>query len=158
VKALHLARRFFGSLPRGGPPASDEAWVRDQLLPGEVELWARMSDPDRRHAVGVARDLVARLDGDAARPVVAAALLHDVGKIVSGLGTFARVAATLVPPARARGRIADYRRHPEHGARLLGDAGSDSFTITWTAEHHLPPDRWSLPAHLTAALKAADDD
>ena len=42
-----------------------------------------MSDPDRRHAVDVAKNVPEHLR--------VAALLHDVGKVESGLGTFARV-------------------------------------------------------------------
>src|SRR5436305_9218130 len=91
----HLARRFFGSLRPGGPSATDDTWARSQLLPGEVALWTRMSNPDRRHAAGVARDVERSLGHEATRPVLAAALLHDVGKIESGLRTYGRVIATL---------------------------------------------------------------
>jgi hypothetical protein len=154
----HLARRFFGSLRPGGPSPVDEAWVRGRLLPAEMAIWERLSDPDRRHAVGVAREVAVRLGDDVPRPVIAAALLHDSGKGVSGLGTFARVGATLLGPTRARGRASDYLRHPEHGARLLREAGSDPLTVTWAAEHHLPPDRWTLDRGVADALKAADDD
>jgi hypothetical protein len=162
VNAIHLARRFVGSLRPGGPPPEDEQWARSHLLAGEEELWTRLSGPDRRHAVGVARDVVASLGGDAGRAVVAAALLHDAGKLESGLGTFRRVGATLVGMAvgrrRPRGRIGDYLRHDAIGARLLAEAGSDPLTVTWAAEHHQPPDTWSLDPRLAAALKAADDD
>jgi len=37
-------------------------------------------------------------------------------------------------------------------------AGSDPLTVTWAREHHLPADRWTVPAAVGAALKAADDD
>lgn len=158
MTAAHLARRFFGSLRPGGPSAVDEAWARSHLLAGEQSIWDRLSNPDRRHAVGVAHDVVRRLGADATRPVLAAALLHDSGKVASGLGTFARVGATLLGPRRARGRAAEYLRHPEHGARFLRDAGSDDLTIAWAAEHHQPRERWSLAPYLADALKAADDD
>jgi hypothetical protein len=153
----HLARRFVGSLRPGGPAPDDEAWAESLLLPGEVALWRRMSGPDLRHAVGVARQVA-----DHDRPVVAAALLHDSGKVVSGLGTFARVAATLVGMALGRrrvgGRVGDYLRHDQLGADLLAEAGSDPLTVTWAREHHLPPERWTVDAAVGAALKAADDD
>jgi hypothetical protein len=154
----HLARRFFGSLRPGGPAPADEAWACAQLLPGEVAVWTRMSGADRRHAAGVARE-VARTHPD--RPVVAAALLHDSGKVVSGLGTFARVGATVVGAVRGRdvgGRVGEYLRHPDLGAELLREAGSEPLTVAWTAEHHLPPERWTVPADIAFALKAADDD
>ena len=99
----------------------------DHLLPSEADLWTRLSDADRRHAVAVARGVMDRL-GEAERPVVVAALLHDVGKLASGLGTAGRVVATLVAAAvrpttvaswsKALGfrrRVADYLRHPEEG-------------------------------------------
>ncbi len=89
----HLARRFLGSLRPGGPPAADVTWVDDVLLPGERDLWRSLPGPDRRHSVGVARRVDRALDG-APRPVLAAALLHDVGKVVAGLRTPGRVVAT----------------------------------------------------------------
>jgi hypothetical protein len=162
---VHLARRFFGALDPRGPVAADEAWVSATLGRGELALWRRMSGPDRRHAVGVAREVVRRLGSETAtRPVVAAALLHDVGKVDAGLGTLARVPATLVGlVARERvaagaGRVARYLRHDAIGADLLSAAGADALTVAWAREHHLPADRWTVPPALGGALKAADDD
>jgi hypothetical protein len=167
----HLARRFFGSLRPGGPAASDDDWARAQLLPSEVELWQRMPNPDRRHAVGVAREVARSLGHEATRPVLAAALLHDVGKTVSGLRTYGRVVATLagmlagrahaVSWTRSRGftrKVGLYLLHPKLGGDLLGMAGADPLTEAWTREHHLPPDQWTVDRHLADALKAADDD
>jgi hypothetical protein len=56
------------------------------------------------------------------------------------------------------GRVGRYLEHPRIGAGLLDQAGSDPLTVTWVAQHHLPPERWTLPASVAAALKAADDD
>jgi hypothetical protein len=153
MKPFHLARRFFGSLGTGGPPAADEAWARAQLGPGEAALWDRMSAPDRRHAIGVARAVAPGL--------APAALLHDCGKVVSGLGTFTRVGATVLGWAgrdRWSGRVDAYLHHDRLGAQLLREAGSDPLTVAWAAEHHLPPSRWTVPADAGAALAAADDD
>jgi hypothetical protein len=150
--AAHLARRFLGSF--GGPPsAADEAWVRTVLAPGEVALWERMPDADRSHAVGVARAVPVEL--------APAALLHDVGKIISGFGTFRRVGATLLGMLgreRWGGRVREYLHHPRLGAELLAGAGSNELTVAWAREHHLPPDRWTVPPEAGALLKAADDD
>ncbi len=168
---VHLTRRFVGSLWPGGPSAADAAWAESRLLSGEVALWRRMPAADRRHAVGVARDVTARLGPAAGRPVLAAALLHDVGKLESGFGTFGRVFATVVAGVRGRatvagwsgepglrGRLGRYVLHPELGGRLLTDAGADPLTVAWAREHHLPPEAWTVPGPLAAALKAADDD
>jgi hypothetical protein len=106
----HLAGRFAGSLWPGAPSIAGEAWARHWLNPGEQALWARQCNQDRRHAIGVARDVgVALGDGDGTgvpRSVIAAALLHDVGKIESGLGTFSRVGATVAAAVLGRLRVA----------------------------------------------------
>jgi hypothetical protein len=169
----HLVRRFLGSLRPGGPPPAEEQWARRQLLAGEQALWDRLSGADRRHAAGVARAVGRTLGPDASRPVLAAALLHDVGKLDSGLGVWGRVAATVVGLAggRARagawqerpgpaGRIGRYLRHAERGAGMLRAAGSDELTVAWARCHHLPPERWdrAVPPPVGAALKACDDD
>ncbi len=138
----HLAARFFGALSPAGPPPDDDAWARSWLLPGEVRLWERMSGPDRRHAVGVARDALRILDtgsGDRpSRPVVASALLHDVGKVESGLGTFARVAVTAAAVAAGRERLlagapaaGDGRQDPPPPAATRGPAGRASPRRPW---------------------------
>ena len=162
MKLAHLAKRFFTSLWPGGPTAADDAWATRYLTAGETMLWRRMPGFDRRHAVGVARRVCASLGADATRPVVAAALLHDVGKIESGLGVWRRVAATVWTAVRGRarvgGRTAVYVNHPLLGAALLRDAGADALTATWAEEHHLPTAQWTLPENFSAALKAADDD
>ncbi len=171
TRSGHLARRFFGSLRPGGPRAADDAWARDQLIPGEVELWVQMRNPDRRHAVGVARRVERALGAEAERPVLAAALLHDVGKIVAGLRTYGRVVATLAAAIAGRATAADWSRsrgftrkvglylqHAELGADLLAMAGSDPLTVAWAREHHSPEEKWTVPAAVGAALKDADDD
>jgi hypothetical protein len=169
--ATHLAKRFFGSLSPRAPRPEDVAWVADTLLPAEHELWRRMSRADPRHAAGVARRVERALGAEATRPVLAAALLHDVGKVTSGLGTYGRVVATLAGAAAGREsadvwsktkgitrRVGLYLRHAPLGAELLELAGSEPLTFTWARVHHLPPDEWTLPRHLADALKAADDD
>jgi hypothetical protein len=130
-----------------------------------------MSSADRRHAVAVARRVDAALGPASSRPVRAAALLHDVGKVDSGLGPVRRAAATVAgmiwghDAARdwrtqggPRGRVGRYLCHDEIGADWLAAAGSDGLTVAWAREHHLPPERWTVPADLAAALKSADDD
>jgi hypothetical protein len=167
----HLVKRFFGSLRPGGPSARDRAWVAETLSASELQLWRRMYGPDRRHSLQVARDVERRLGDDATTPVLAAALLHDVGKLDAGLRTFGRVVATLtiklagraevVSWQRARGlhrRLALYAQHPELGAQMLTLAGSDALTVAWTREHHLPPDEWTVPASIAQVLDACDND
>lgn len=175
----HLAGRLVGSLWPGGPAAAGERWARSWLAAGEAGLWIRLSGPDRRHAVGVAREVGRQLGADGARrPVMAAALLHDVGKLDAGMGTWSRVAATAVAVTLGRERVAAwavatvgpgrrrawqaragrYVTHDRRGAVLLAAAGSDPFTVAWAAEHHLPAARRSVDPAVGGVLEAADGD
>ena len=101
-------------------------WVEGQLSPKERELWGRMPAADRRHSIEVARRF-ARLRPDATPAELAGALLHDVGKVSAGLGTLARVAATVVGPRTRRFRL--YHDHEALGARLAAAAGADPVTV-----------------------------
>ena len=169
--APHLVRRFFGSLRPGGPGRADTEWAEAQLLDGERPLWRRMSGPDRRHAVRGAREVERALGHEATRPVLAAALLHDVGKTVSALRTYGRVVATvsgfLAGREQAREwkkrrgfirRVGLYLLHDELGADLLAMAGSDPLTVSWAREHHRPPEQWTIDHRVASVLEAADDD
>lgn len=127
----HLAARFVTSLPPTPPSVTDELWVDDHLLPGERTLWTQLSNQDRRHSVAVARRFVAARP-DATRAEIAGAILHDVGKIECGLGTFGRVIATVVGPRTAAFR--SYHDHEEIGADLAAAAGSDPVTVDLIAQ------------------------
>lgn len=166
---LHLGRRFFRSVHRKGPSAAEEAWAADQLLPTERDLWFSMSDADRHHAVLVAQQVAATFGQQRARPVLSAALLHDVGKTVSGLSLYGRVTATLIIAVVGRARaatwtrgfkrqVALYARHPELGADMLARTGSDPLTVAWAREHHSPETAWTVPVEVGRALRAADQE
>ncbi len=192
----HLTRRFFMALPNRGPSETDRAWVESVLSGREYALWARQYPPDRRHSASIARQVERRLasepasegtseqrqpgvsrevgepaSGEDTRWVLAAALLHDVGKVEAGLGTWGRVFATVVATLGGservrqwvhydgyRGRVSSYLRHPEIGAEMLREAQSDQRTIAWAAEHHRQPDGWSVPAELARVLHEFDND
>lgn len=170
-KASHLTKRFFGSLRPGGPSADDRAWVAKQLSPDELALWNRMNGPDRRHSTAVAHRVDEALGERATRPVLAAALLHDVGKIEAGLRTYGRVVATLSAAAAGREaaddwvkttgftrRVGLYVKHPKLGGDHLGMIGSDPLTEAWTREHHLPEDQWTIDVEIGRVLRDCDDD
>jgi hypothetical protein len=176
TRTVHLVRRFFGSLWPGPPRASDVAWVEQVLLPGEYDQWARLSNADRRHSIGVARRVERALAdtpsaGDDRWP--AAALLHDVGKLDAGLGTFRRVGATLAGAAAGhdmaevwsekRGitrRVGLYLRHAELGETRIRIADGRDEVARWARVHH-EPDAWDslgFPPGVVTALHEADDD
>ena len=179
----HLARRFFGALRPGGPSGEDRAWVESVLEPGEFALWARQPGHDQRHSAGVARQVEAALAGgphagDTRWP--ACALLHDIGKLASGLSVPARVLATLVGRAtdgavadweehrgllwgrrvKLPSRIALYLRHPELGADMIQLAGGRAEVAHWAGAHHdrARLDTTLMPAPVVKALVSADND
>jgi hypothetical protein len=173
ARLTHLVKRFFGSMVPRGPGAPDAEWAESQMVPGEIELWRRMSRADRRHAVAVARRVQTALGDEATRPVLAAALLHDVGKLDADLGVYGRVVATVSGAVvrhdeetirdwtRTRGftrRVGLYLQHPRLGGDMLALADSDPLTVAWAREHHLPDRDWTVPPAIAIVLKEADDD
>ena len=180
-ESAHLVRRFFAALRPGGPSEVDRAWVEAVLSRSEYELWARQYPPDRRHSASIACQVERELAGEAlvesaplsedTRWVLAAALLHDIGKTESGLGTWGRVFATIVSKVfgaqhvsgwidrdGCRARVGRYVNHPEIGAELLRGARSDPRTVAWAAQHHKPEDFWTLPAEIAKVLHEFDND
>jgi len=181
LRPLHRAARFFSSLRPGAPAPRDVEWARRCLTDAERRWFDRMSNPDQRHAVRVARatehglDEV-RVDGrsltdDERRATLAAALLHDVGKTQAGLRTYGRVVATLSGAVGGAAfaeawqdttgftrKVGLYLRYPTIGSEMLAVAESHPWVVGWAAEHHLPPEEWSLPVEVGRLLAAADDE
>src|SRR5690348_13094971 len=106
-----------------------------------------MPAADRRESVRVARQVQAEL-GDDPR-LLAAALLHDVGKTDARLGPVGRALATvaggiagrdIAPAWQQRGgvarRFALYLRHDEVGAGILRMADARPEAVAWAAAHH----------------------
>jgi hypothetical protein len=61
------------------------------------------------------------------RDEVAAALLHDIGKVESALGVMGRVMATVVGPRGTKFR--EYHNHELIGLNLCREAGSTAETL-----------------------------
>ena len=75
-----------------------------------------MQPRDQRHSIVVLSRFDALLP-TAVSAERAAALLHDVGKNISGLGFISRVVATVVGPKGKR--FTDYHDHENLGAELM---------------------------------------
>lgn len=121
-----------------------EEWLPDELL----ALFTSQSEADQRHAVSVARLLLR--SGYASRDLIAAALLHDVGKRGAHFTPWHRTAIVLLEgtaPAILR-RLARWEKHelfapfaihlnhPTLGASLALRAGASARTATLIREHH----------------------
>ena len=145
-KLSHLTKRFVLSLVPSQVQEIERQWVQSVLSPSEFDVWNNMMVQDRRHSVMVGRRFVKHRP-TATQSESAGALLHDVGKSVARLGTFARVIATLVGPRTNRFR--QYHDHESIGATMLRSIGSDELTISMVGGTSV--------GELRQALSRADD-
>jgi len=156
-RIAHLARRFFGSFRARWPLPVDQSFVAELLSPAESHVFWDQPVPDLAHALRSAHAVLDILSGrsDLAR----AALLHDVGKRHSGIGTLKRSIATGLSALRipTRGRMARYLDHAAIGAGELEDLGCEDLVVQFSRHHH-----GSRPTHLSAVdwsvLVQADDE
>ena len=176
MKLAHLSGRFVRALSPAAPRADDVVWVETVLTPDGFVQFRRQPNHDQRHAIGVAREVQARL---ADRPYaddarwLSAALLHDIGKLDSRLGVYGRVVATVSGAAAGREhaeawseskgftrRVGLYLRHAELGADRIRLAGEPEEAAVWAAAHH-DPSTWDdlpIPHDVVVALDEADND
>jgi putative nucleotidyltransferase with HDIG domain len=163
----HLARRFAGSVRARELDADDLELVRRTLWPEELGCWERLGRADRAESLATARAALEVLGPDADPRWVAVALLHDVGKAETGLGTVGRSLATLAAAlagdrrARAwRHAAGRYVNHDELGAERLQAAGARAEAVAWAGAHHRRP-RWpqtGIPPGICEILAAADGE
>jgi hypothetical protein len=144
----------------------------DSYMPSEMHpLFRRMSISEQAHSLRVMRALIS--EGCTDSDVLAAGLLHDVGKIRHPLNIFERIVAVLVrrvfPKIIEREweeQVKGWQRpffvadcHPKWGAELVADAGGSKRLVELIRRHQeavpsLP--KTELERQL-AALKAADE-
>ncbi|MBI2765077.1 MAG: HDIG domain-containing protein [Chloroflexi bacterium] len=127
---------------------ADYGLAREHLPPRFFTLFEAQTPRDIVHAAGTARWLLARGYTDA--DLIAAALLHDIGKgdqrlrdrvafvVFSRLGVATRLAD---PDSRLRGRraVARSRDHSRAGADVLRRNGASERLVDLTARHHADP-------------------
>jgi hypothetical protein len=92
-KALYRTRQFWQAL-RAAPAPEDLVRVQGFLSPKLFEVFCRMSQSEQAHSIQVFNKLVAQ--GESNPDLLAAALLHDVGKSRFPLAVWERVAIVLV--------------------------------------------------------------
>jgi hypothetical protein len=167
ARLRHLVTRFFGSLRPRSLTADDLAYVERTLTPAELACWQRLGPADRVESLTTARATAVALGPGTEDRWVAAALLHDVGKVETGLGPFRRAGATAVAIALGERRvrlwpnaIGRYVDHDGLGADLLEQAGARREAVEWAAIHHRPA-LWAestVPKGICQILAAADGE
>ena len=142
----HLVRRYLRALSAKKPSSSEYIDV-DRVLGDELfNLWQKLPIHDQAHSIVVWRRYL-QLRPSALRAEEVAVLLHDIGKVKSGLGIHARVCATILGPRTKRWRM--YSEHEAIGAAMLNSLNVDPIIVAIVlGEGH--PD-------IQDALRKADD-
>jgi hypothetical protein len=136
------------------------------LSPTLIGLFRRMTPAEQAHSFAVLQRLLASGQDDPA--LLAAALLHDVGKVLSPLSIFDRVMIVLgkrffprTIVRRGSGEAQGFWRsfvvaaqHPEWGAQLCFKAGASPRTVELVRRHQ---DRSPGEDASLRALQQADD-
>jgi hypothetical protein len=152
-------------------PGSEDLALADQHLPPNLGvLFHQMSRGDQVHGLRVLRSLLARSEGDP--DLLAAALLHDVGKSRVRMRLWERILIVVVSwlaPGRVRdwgeGQLNSWRRpfvisvhHPAWGAEMIRQAGGSQQLVALVLRHqeHLPPDPTREIDRLLYRLQEAD--
>lgn len=160
---VNAARRTVLSLlPSFAKP--DDVFARDQLEVAEYALYLRMDPRDRQHACEVARRLSAACPS-VSPELLAAALLHDVGKSCLPFRLDQRILAHLLPtgdtPPEPRlrglaGALQVKRHHHAYGAAMVRSAGGRERVAALVAGHHGAT--FGASDHADAMLLRAVDD
>lgn len=139
-----LKRTVATAFPAGIRP--DDDWARGVLTNTEFQVYCTMPKVERSHGVHVAKSVVKHCP-TADRALIAAAILHDVGKVDSPQLWAYRVLVHLYPGEKqpydseltglAAARQA-LHHHPERGAQLLTSRGVEKRVVALVREHHDP--------------------
>lgn len=150
MRPVYRLRQFWQNVTAA--PLPGDAWneIESVLSPAEVALFRRLAASDRRHSYGVMQTL---RSADHTHPaLLAAALLHDVGKTRVPLTVWDRtliVAAETAVPRRSaawgQGTPHGWKRpfvvkaqHAAWGAEMAAAAGSRSLTVALIRRHQDP--------------------
>ena len=179
MRVAYRVQQFLAALCVRGPVAQAE--LQPYLSAAQITLFRTMPATEQRHALAVLRTLERK--GYLQPSLAQAALLHDVGKVVTPLtrgeqgrsiAIWYRVAAVLLKAADATllERVAlnepgSWRfpfhvlvHHAERSAERAAVAGTDPLAVALIRWHHTSPQDSGLDSHdqpLLAALRSADE-
>lgn len=168
---FYRLRQFVNTVATPKLPANAWPLVEAILSADEVALFRRHAEVDRVHSFRVLRTL--QEAGESDQHLLAAALLHDVGKSRARPTLWDRVAGSLGDrffaervSVWAQGGDEVWRRpfvirqqHAEWGAQMAREAGSHPTTVRLIRYHQRDPQSLSEPyeRRLVQRLQWADD-
>lgn len=142
---LYRVKQFFRGLTAH---EVDESLADELLNDRERELFARLPSYEKSHAVNTAATVIATAPPSDSEILAKAALLHDIGKVDTGLGPIKKSVLVLMDrflhalSVKLSGRVDMFYVYYNHhliGAKLLEDAGTDIRVIELVL-HHQPWD------------------
>jgi hypothetical protein len=175
ARPAHLVARFFGSIVPRPVRDDDRTWSATLLTEPERSLWAKMRRADKVESIGVARRADDELAGGDERrgEYLAAALLHDIGKLDADFGPYRRAIATLAGAIAGRSTVEAWRQqrgfvrrcalyldHAALGAQRVRVAGGRECVAEWADAHH-DAARWptpGIPLDVCRTLARADGE
>lgn len=170
---MYRVRQFFGALTARTDEQTEQT-LTSVLTPAQQRLFRRMPTSDQRHSLNVCRTL--RQAGHTectpeGKALLAAALLHDVGKAQGRIWLWQRVVIVLLErwaprvldwlssgkPQRWRQGFVVHRQHPEVSAQWAEQTGCSPLTVTLIRGHQEPlGETLTDENRLLAALQRAD--
>ena len=168
-RLAYRSRQFWNNLIASRIPSET---LLPHLTATQLSLFQRMQPSEQAHAYQIFKHL--ETDGQTDPDLLAAALLHDVGKILHPLSIIDRVMIVLGkrffpgaaqrwasgPPRGLHRPFVVAAQHAGWGAELASQAGASARTVELVRHHHdvrqTNPD--SPTKSLLAALQAADDE
>jgi hypothetical protein len=170
-RLAYRTRQFWNALSGSRRRVETEALL-SHLPPSQIFLFRRMQPSEQSHAYQMFERLKA--SGQTDPDLLAAALLHDVGKVLYPLSLLDRVVIVLAKrffrrrtrtwsegtASRLSRPFVVAAHHPDWGADLAEQAGASSRTVDLIRRHQDPsfPNPGSPTERLLAALQAADDE
>ena len=170
-RLAYRSRQFWNALLTPPRKVAGEL-LAPHLSPALTDLFWRMQPSEQAHAWKVLQRLQA--DGHADPDLLAAALLHDVGKSLAPLSVWDRVGIVLFKRFRVgsdksgkrpggrglRRALRVAAGHPAWGADLAAEAGAGPLTVELIRRHQedFTPHPGSAVDELLRALQSADDE
>jgi len=170
---LGLSYRFlqFQRALLARPTASELELAAELLTPEQYGLFLRLQPGEQAHSLKILHAL--RAEGQENPDLLAASLLHDVGKSRHPLKTWERVVIVLgkvflpkqardwgdAQPGGWRRPFVIARQHPDWGAEMTAQIGASNLLVELIRRHQdeLPAQPVSESDRLLAILKKYDD-
>ena len=161
MRMFYRLRQLWESL-HARPTAPDLALAQVVLAPPLMAIFIRLQPSEQAHSLRILNQLLEQ--GENHPDLLAAALLHDVGKSLYPLQVWERilivVGKALLPKQARRwgqGQPRGWQRafviaeqHPAWGADMAGKAGASPLTVSLIRNHQENP---PSPVHLAGSLQ-----